>query len=454
MKTLLEKFLTRLSKSLPSGGVGVGSWVGLCMCLCILSSCTSEVDDYFEQPASQRLASTIERARQILRSADYGWEFEYYPGSDLAYGGMVYTVKFDSLTATVGCSLIPDSTETSLWRLTNDNGPVLTFDSYNSLLHYFATPSSDEYEAKGGEFEFVIDSLSADFISLYGKKTRNTMYLRRLTSSPDEYAQKTISVFDHFADSIRGNIGTASIVGKTSPTTRSINIVSGNDTLDVHYAYTDRGIRLYRPLTLGGVSVQTFDYNTESKLFTCSDPGREAITLEGIAYPADFMSYARYEGNYALTYGASSSVDVTLTPNRLEGTYLLKGLSPKYDLVLRYDPVTGDLRLGAQTIGESNGNTIYWSAVNYSGGSIRNINITDEGQFTIRWNGNRFYPRFNFSATNSKETNPVNSALLITLYYSDTGVLTAGLFTDSDWLTNGSNLFDNLKSLNRKDRLE
>ena len=166
------------------------------------TSCTSEVDDYFPQSASQRLAATTDRARQILRSAEYGWEFEYYPGSDLAYGGMVYTVRFDSLTATVGCSLIPDSTATSLYRLTNDNGPVLTFDSYNSLLHYFATPSTEEYEAKGGDFEFVIDSLSEDFISLYGKKTRNTMYLRRLTASPDEYAEKTISIFDHFVDSI------------------------------------------------------------------------------------------------------------------------------------------------------------------------------------------------------------------------------------------------------------
>ena len=419
----------------------------------LLQGCTSEVDDYFPQPASQRLAATIDRARQVLRSAPYGWEFEYYPGEDLAYGGMVYTVRFDSLTATVGCSLIPDSTETSLYRLTNDNGPVLTFDSYNSLLHYFSTPSTSEYEAKGGDFEFVIDSIADDFISLYGKKTHNAMYLRRLTATPDEYAENTINVFDHFVDSIHGTIGTATLAGKTNPVLRTINIVSGRDTFDVHYAYTDRGIRLYRPLRLGGVSVQSFDFDTDSGQLTVADGPATGTTLQGVAYPADFMSYARYEGEYTLAYDANSSVPVYLKPNRLEGTYLMQGLSPMYDLTLRYDPATGDLRLGAQVIGSSGGNTYYWATTNYANGRLSSIGIADEGQFTIRWNGNRFYPRFNFSATNPATDN-VNSAIIIYLYTNDEGNLTAGICSDPDWLTNGSYLFANLKSLNRKGRME
>lgn len=414
-------------------------------------ACTSEVDDYFDQPASQRLTATMNRARQILRSAEYGWEFGYYPGRDLEYGGMVYTVRFDSLTATVGCSLIPDSTETSLYRLTNDNGPVLTFDSYNALLHYFSTPSSNEYEAKGGEFEFVIDSIADDFITLYGKKTHNTMYLRRLTANPDEYARNTINIFDHFVDSIRGTIGTASIEGKCNPSSRRINIVSGTDTMEVYYAYTDRGIRLYRPLALGGRSVQSFDFDVETLQFTCTDAGSEGITLEGVPFGNNFMSFPMYEGDYTFTYGTNASVDVYLKPNRMEGTYLLQGLNPNYELVLRYDPSTGDLKLGSQVIGDSEGNTVYWSCVNYSNGSITNITFDDESQFTIHWNGNRFYPRYNFSATNGAR---YNSAVLLYLYYSSSGVLTAGLLSTPEWLTNGNYLFANLKSLNRKGRIE
>ena len=43
--------------------------------------------------------------------------------------------------------------------------------------------------------------------------------------------------------------------------------------------------------------------------------------------------------------------------------------------------------------------------------------------------------------------------MLIYLYYNATGNLTAGLLTDSEWLTNGSYLFNNLKTLNRKSRM-
>ncbi len=418
--------------------------------LSLSAACTSEVDDYFDEPASQRLASTVSRARQVLRNAEYGWAFEYYPSSTLAYGGVVYTVKFDSLAATIGCSLIPDSTETTYYRLTNDNGPVLTFDTYNSLMHYFSTPSSDEYEAKGGEFEFVIDSIADDFISLFGKKTRNTMYLRKLTASPDEYARKTINVFDHFVDSIRGFVGNTEVKGKCNPSVRSINMVSGRDTFDVHFTYTDRGIRLYRPVVLGGVSVQTFDLDTETNLFTCSDKGAENVSLEGIPYPDDFMTYALWESDYSLTWGSNSSADVYLKPNRLEGTYLMQGLSPKYNLVMRYEAETGNLKLGSQTIGDIDGNSVYWSCVNYSGSSLSNISITDEGQFSISWNGNRYYPRFNITPTNGAN---YNSAVLIYLYNNASGALTAGLLNEPEWLTNGNYLFNNLKTLNRKTRM-
>ena len=409
-------------------------------------SCTNEVDDYFDLPASQRLAATIDHARQVLRSAEYGWEFEYYPGSTLDYGGVVYTLKFDSLTATVACSLIPDSTSTTYYRLTNDNGPVLTFDTYNPLMHYFSTPNSDEYEAKGGEFEFVLDSIADDYISLYGKKTGNTMYLRRLQASPEEYARNTINIFDHFVDSIRGTVGTAELVGKCNPSNRSINIISGSDTLDVHYAYTDRGIRLYRPLRLGGVSMQTFEFNDSTKVLTCIDDGSEGVTLQGIPYSDKFMYYSRWESDYDLTWGTNSTAKVHLKPNRLEGTYLMQGLSPMYDVVLRYDIETGNLLMGSQVIGYLDGYQAYWSCVNYSNGSISNISITDEGQFTIRWNGNTAYPRFTITPTNGAN---YNSIILIYLYTED-GQLSAGILTETEWLANGTNyLLDNLKTLNR-----
>ena len=413
------------------------------------SSCTDEVDDYFDQPASARLTNAMDRARQVLQSAEYGWEFEYYPGSTLSYGGVVYTMRFDEQKADIGCSLIADTTVTSLYRITNDNGPVLTFDSYNELFHYYATPNSGEYQAKGGEFEFVIDSIADDFITLYGKKTHNTMCMRKLTTPANDYASRTIDIYDHFIDSISGNIGTAEVKAKCNPVNRNITVVSGGDTVRVYFAYTNRGIRLYRPLKLGGRSVQTFDYNTSTNQLTCIDPDATDVQLQGIPYDTNFMNFTRYEGDYILAY-EGGSVDVKLTPNRMEGTYIMSGLSPMYTLRLNYDSETGDLRLGSQVLGEIDGRTIYWVCYDYTDGFL---GIADEGQFTIRWNGNRFYPRFNFSATNPSVLN-CDGGLLIYLYYNDAGNLAAGLVDDPAWLTNGSMQFRGLASLNRKSRLD
>lgn len=415
----------------------------------VLAACTPKVDDYFEQSASARLKSNIDRAYQILRSAPNGWEFEYYPGTDLAYGGIIYTVKFDSLTATIGCSLVPDSVQTTLYKMTNDNGPVLTFDSYNDLLHYYSTPSSIEYQGKEGEFEFVVDSLADDFIALYGKKTRNPMYMRKLTSSSNDYATKTVNIFDHFVDSIRGAIGGVEVKGKCIPTNRTISLTVGSDTMDVHFAFTDKGIRLYRPLRLGGQTVQSFAFDESTKQLTCIDPGSESVSLEGIPYAPDFMSYPKYESDYSLIYD-NGPVDVHLKANRLEGIYEMEGLSPSYNLKLRYDHMTGDLKVGSQLLGEKDGKSIYWVCYDYNQGYL---SLNDEGQFTIRWNKNRFYPAFNFSATNPNVLN-CTGGLLIYVYIGEDGNAKAEIVDASEWMTKGSPQFASLKNLSRKSRLE
>ncbi len=80
------------------------------------------------------------------------------------------------------------------------------------------------------------------------------------------------------------------------------------------------------------------------------------------------------------------------------------------------------------------------------------LSLTDDGQFTISWNKNRFYPMFNFAPTNPRLLN-CTGALLITLYTDEGGTVMASLVDDAEWMTNGSMQFLNLKSLNRKTRL-
>lgn len=413
-----------------------------------LTSCLKDQEDYFDTPASQRLQNKIEQVRQTLCSSPYGWEFEYYPGSERAYGGIVYTVRFDSLTATVGCSLIPDSSETTYYRITNDNGPVLTFDTYNSLMHYFSTPSSGEYEAKGGEFEFVVNEVTDSLITLYGKKTRNTMYLRRFTHRADDYATKTVAMYDSIAAGFTGTIGGIPVEGSLSLMDKQLTVDAAGATATVPFAFTDRGIHLYRPLTIGGMAVQTLAYDMQSDRFTCLDPGASGVELQGVPLPDGVVRFADYAGNYTLRYNGRNTVSVKLAPSRLDGTYRLRGLSPKFEVVLNYDRATGNLTLAPQVVGDINGASVYLFTFSSVTGRVW---TSDAASLTLTWNKSIARVAYQFSATNP-DLYPCDSAILYMIYYNEDGNASAKAVTDPEWLVNGSSMLTALTSLQRQNR--
>ena len=135
-----------------------------------LSSCLKDQEDVFDGNASES-----------LMSSENGWALDYYPDRNQSYGGFAYAIKFTGSSATVSSALLPGVSETSLYKMTTDNGPMLSFDSYNTLMHFFATPSGDNYEAYDGDFEFVIDSVASDLVKIHGKRSGNTMYFRSLS---------------------------------------------------------------------------------------------------------------------------------------------------------------------------------------------------------------------------------------------------------------------------------
>ena len=409
----------------------------------LFTSCSKEQEDFFDESASARMANTISKAKSILRNSEYGWEFEYYPDRDLSYGGLVYIVKFDSLDATVTCTLVPDSTVTSYYKITNDNGPVLTFDTYNPLMHYFATPSSSEYEAKDGDFEFVIDQMTDDEIVLYGKRTRNTMYLRKLKYSPEEYAAKTIANMDNFILSVHGRMGTAELNGTFNLNNKSLEIINGSDTTTCYFAFNDMGIRLYEPLELGGMKAHSFAFNAEANTLTCLDAGSESIVLQGVPHGDGFLSYSQCAGDYKLSYNKGKmDVMVSLVPHRIDGTYLLRGLSSEYELVLNYDFNTGELFLAPQMIGILDNKAVYFLTMDMA---TEDIWIGGECALKLVWNND---DAFTFTAANPDKY-PCDSGILMKLYYSEDGQLTGDDVTETDWLTNQKSYFLYFTSLTK-----
>lgn len=243
----------------------------LLMCPFLFQSCLKDEKDLFDETPSERMEKALSNYKKVLSSSDNGWALQYYAEDDQSYGGYNFAMKFTSSAVTAYFELSDDLSETaeSLYQLIADDGPVLSFDTYNMFLHFFSDPSSDMPDGFEGDYEFILMGISdnQNEIRLRGKKTGNNMVLKRLTESPESYLAKvvameeqvaapsyTLTVADQLMDcSLNGHILSFQYAGSDS------EIKSGS----IAFCYTDTGILLYEPLELNGVSVREFMYKDE-----------------------------------------------------------------------------------------------------------------------------------------------------------------------------------------------
>ena len=237
-----------------------------------LQSCQTEEENVFDKSYAERMDDFLQKAQETLVASQYGWALDYYPKSNQSYGGVAYTIKFTRDNAIVRYENNPDDGEVkSLYKMKEDDGPVLSFDTYNTFLHTYATPKSGEYRGKEGDFEFVIDSIGADRIKIHGKRSLNTMYLHKLSGEASEYIEKVTELTNLFVFSdVALNIG-----GKpyrlvvTDKNNRQLAIYDGDKIIaESAYAFTDKGIRLYEPITLNGVKLYDLTLDAETAKFS------------------------------------------------------------------------------------------------------------------------------------------------------------------------------------------
>ena len=192
-----------------------------------LQSCSNKEEEIFEESPSVRLQALMDKTQATLVSSENGWVMDYFPDRDLSYGGFLYILKFNKQSVEAYCELSDDLSESieSLYKLSNDDGAVLSFDSYNEFLHFFATPSSGRYEAYDGDFEFKIMKVEDDLITLKGKRSGNTIYLHRLKEEPVQYLEKCVQTSENiFAPEASGTYGGTAIGAFVDPDVRYITI--------------------------------------------------------------------------------------------------------------------------------------------------------------------------------------------------------------------------------------
>lgn len=421
----------------------------------LLQSCLKDQEDVFDEPASNRLQSAVLNAKKVLMSSQNGWVMDYYAGADQQYGGYAYTLKFDTTKVDVSCELVSDTVvESSYYKVTNDEGPVLTFDTYNKLMHFFATPSSSNYEAYHGDFEFVIDEVTDNLITMHGKRNGNKIYLHRLSSTSTEYLAKVNDLTSNFIiSSLSGKIDTTNVVGAFDLDNHQLEVAyrdTADEDVTIAYVYTDTGIRLYKPLEIGGKKLSNFTYDTTTRMLTCTDAGATNVSLNGIV-PAGYLDYDKFAGSYILYCGLynpetkkyhNDSINVTLTPSGDGSTYKLSGLSSKFDAVMTYSKSTGRFSQTSQMVGTAaNGNQVWmcaWSRA--SGGSLT---WASEAGMEIVWNGD--YDNMAFTWQSNGYSDLTTDSFILWTLTSSGG--SAGALTDTSWGYNNSTRYAYLTKL-------
>ncbi|MCQ2146570.1 MAG: DUF4302 domain-containing protein [Bacteroidales bacterium] len=329
-----------------------------------MQSCLKDTTEVFEESPSSRLESYNDGVHKILCDGDGTWIMEYYPGANRMYGGYTFVLDFAEKEVTVKSELT-DKAATSLYKFTADNGPVISFDTYNEVLHYFATPSSSKYEAYGGDFEFSIITFNDDEVIMRGKRTGNRYKLVRAPEgfNADEYLAGINALKSTFkAPSVEGKIGDLDVTGSINLTNRTLHIYyptgevdeDGEDILVdniMQFTITPEGFHMYAPLEINGYTIRDLFYLSNYNSVT-----NGVFTLKG-KRPAGYKEYDELPGTYKIVW-SNGSADVTLKETENRDGFIMTGFVKGKDVWVGYDEANGSMSIVYQTLGSDGGLTV------------------------------------------------------------------------------------------------
>lgn len=388
------------------------------------SACSHEEDDLFGESAAQRLNKSVDKYQDLLKSSENGWVMEFLP-SDGSYGGFVYTAKFTDEDVTMACDLSlyssteewPAGTElTSKYSVKAEQGVILTFDTYNLLLHFFSEPrGSSDVDGYESDYEFVFMNTSEnqDTIYLRGKKYENILKMYKLKDSDSKtFIDKTVdmasnlSLVNYQYLTVNGKDYPVDIEGKTF----YINDIDSEDSeIDKPMFYSPEGFHLYEPIQIGGKTFQYFKYDAATGNIVADD-GESIIKL-----PSTVDQLLNPKVNWYFSDGNMSDGLQKLYDNlpnystsyTFEGVFVGKSTA-SYDLNKGYDMILG----------------FAWSMEfwGYTFASNANYGIElsyDESQGTVNFKGLGEGSGFS-SATKKKVAQPFVDAILNNAPYKAT----------------------------------
>ena len=449
-------------------------------------SCVKDREPAFDTKPTARMQAALKECQDILVAAPNGWamyQFMNEENTTAIHGGYVAALRFtvDKVTAWGEMCSDPATSYTSLYKMTTDDGPVLSFDDNNYVLHYYCTPSgtskngygqTGHYQALGGDFEFLILEAKAECVKLKGKRGGQTYYLFPLDKDPAVFMANVVNMRDGFYVSsfvapeknlsVRLDMDNRHIVFNRYVPATATEAAIETPVVELPFLYTEAGIFTNKTLKkalsgktvdatlqpvvdyLAGMDVQDFAWNATALTLAFYD-----VTMTG-NLPEGWMPYDDYTGSYTLTYDSNKSVDVTLEVLENRRSFRMTGLNANYAPEVLYDLASGNLYLYGQTLGEVDGNTVWLCPWWYSSASNSLWRSTKYGMRTqldqASYAADPAHFVLNWVAGPSVAGKPINSFIL---YYEKDGA-SNGKVTNTAWLINGDYRIYNLLTLTKK----
>ena len=283
-----------------------------------LASCNHEEADIFDQNAAHRTEEARKMYKEILLDKGGKWQMEYFTTEEEHGYVYLFTFRNDGTVTISGnneyISKLTDmdaayptfGSETSLWTILSDNGPVLSFNSYNPIFHLFADPEDipgTERKEQGyghsGDYEFDLMKYSNDTIYLEGKKNGADIIMTRIAPETDDetYLNEVVALADSFFNAkipavyvnLPGGYRHVVLDGATQlpkfyPETGDyITEYVGRNAIITHDGFT-----LGKPLTLrdsidgNDYTIQHFIRQADGSLL-CTDDGKTTITADALS---------------------------------------------------------------------------------------------------------------------------------------------------------------------------
>ena len=324
-----------------------------------LPSCLKDDKANFSGSPAARLDEAVKVNKQILESAPNGWSLGYYAGRNYSGPGFTLTLKFkDGKAYIMGDNKDATTVGVSEYDVVKDQGVVLTFPTYNSVIHELAGASQGYPEGLQGDYEFSILEANSNFIRLRGKKWKNEMILTPIKNqTQEEFIQKVLTIREGMTtNNYHFILGKDTLsAGEVNIETRRLTAKINNVSYDLAYNLTDTGLNLSSPIKIGTKEYSSFTWNEADKSFNSGDLSIR-LYIPKSHKTIDFWANKTWILQMDNLPGVRKRLVTTLHlsatrpgANMLEGE--LTFMDRKYKLeAIPYDPSTGTISLVGQPI--------------------------------------------------------------------------------------------------------